>query len=157
MADYLIAAVLVIGGVFGLIGSFGLLKLNDPMKRLHAPTKASTIGVGTALIASSIYAAVHGGALSLQEILIVIFLFITSPITAHFLSKAHLAPQPDAPGCSPHRNRAGVGDVRAGRAIPRQQINIDRLVKFLTGQSLRPCPRPCQSAGRLAYRSVRPC
>jgi multicomponent K+:H+ antiporter subunit G len=90
MADYLIAAVLVIGGIFGLIGSFGLLKLNDPMKRLHAPTKASTIGVGTALIASSIYAAVHGGALSLQEILIVIFLFITSPITAHFLSKAHL-------------------------------------------------------------------
>ncbi len=90
MADYLITAVLVIGGVFGLIGSFGLLKLNDPMKRLHAPTKASTIGVGTALIASSIYAAVHGGALSLQEILIVIFLFITSPITAHFLSKAHL-------------------------------------------------------------------
>ncbi len=61
MADYLIAALLVIGGLFGLIGSFGLLKLNDPMKRLHAPTKATTIGVGTALIASSLFAATHQG------------------------------------------------------------------------------------------------
>ena len=67
MADYLIAAVLVIGGVFGLIGSFGLLKLNDPMKRLHAPTKASTIGVGTALIASSIYAACTWRALRMKR------------------------------------------------------------------------------------------
>jgi multicomponent K+:H+ antiporter subunit G len=90
MADYIIAVMLVIGGIFGLIGSFGLLKLDDPMKRLHAPTKASTVGVGTALIASSVYALAHEGAISLQEILIVIFLFMTSPITAHFLSKAHL-------------------------------------------------------------------
>jgi multicomponent K+:H+ antiporter subunit G len=90
MADIIIAAMLVIGGLFGLIGSFGLLKLDDPMKRLHAPTKATTVGVGTALVASSLYAWSQQGALSLQEILIVIFLFMTSPITAHFLSKAHL-------------------------------------------------------------------
>ena len=90
MADTIIAAMLVIGGVFGLIGSFGLLKLDDPMKRLHAPTKATTVGVGTALVASSLSAWSQQGALSLQEILIVIFLFMTSPITAHFLSKAHL-------------------------------------------------------------------
>lgn len=90
MADILISVLLVIAGVFGLIGSFGLLKLDDPMKRLHAPTKATTVGVGTALIASSLYALTHEGGLSLQEILVMIFLFITSPITAHFLSKAHL-------------------------------------------------------------------
>lgn len=90
MADYIIAGMLIIGGLFGLIGSFGLLKLDDPMKRLHAPTKATTVGVGTALIASSVHAATQEGAASLQEILIVIFLFMTSPITAHFLSKVHL-------------------------------------------------------------------
>jgi multicomponent K+:H+ antiporter subunit G len=90
MADIVISALLVIAGVFGLIGSFGLLKLDDPMKRLHAPTKATTVGVGTALIASSVYAATHEGSLSLQEVLVMIFLFVTSPITAHFLSKAHL-------------------------------------------------------------------
>ncbi len=90
MAEYLISALLVIAGVFGLIGSFGLLKLDDPMKRLHAPTKASTVGVGTALIASSVYVFAQEGAISLQEVLIIVFIFLTSPITAHFLSKAHL-------------------------------------------------------------------
>jgi multicomponent K+:H+ antiporter subunit G len=90
MADILISTLLVIAGLFGLIGSFGLLKLSDPMKRLHAPTKATTIGVGTALIASSVFAATHEGGTSLQELLIVIFLFVTAPITAHFLSKANL-------------------------------------------------------------------
>jgi hypothetical protein len=38
------------GGLFGLIGSFGLMRLKDRMQRLHAPTKATTVGVGTALI-----------------------------------------------------------------------------------------------------------
>ncbi len=81
---------LLIAGTFGIVGSFGLLKLRDPMKRLHAPTKATTVGVGTALVASVIHFVMQEGALSLQELLIVIFLFITSPITAQFLAKAHL-------------------------------------------------------------------
>ena len=42
----------MISGVFGLVGSYGLLKLRDPMQRLHAPTKATTVGVGAVLIAS---------------------------------------------------------------------------------------------------------
>ncbi len=88
--EILISALLVIGGTFGLIGSFGLLKLNDPMKRLHAPTKASTVGVGTTLVASVLYFAIFKGAVTWQELLIVLFLFITSPITANFLSKVHL-------------------------------------------------------------------
>ena len=44
--DLILSALLVIGGLFGLLGSFGLLKLRDTMQRLHAPTKASTLGVG---------------------------------------------------------------------------------------------------------------
>ena len=52
VTEILISTLLVISGVFGLIGSFGLLKLRDQMQRLHAPTKASTVGVGTALIAT---------------------------------------------------------------------------------------------------------
>jgi multicomponent K+:H+ antiporter subunit G len=107
MADILISALLVIAGVFGLIGSFGLLKLNDPMKRLHAPTKATTVGVGAALIASSLYAATHEGGLSLQEVLVMVFLFVTSPITAHFLSKAHL-----------HRNMKQADLPQTGQDTP---------------------------------------
>ena len=44
IAEILITSCLVIGGIFGLVGSYGLLKLPDPMTRLHAPTKATTLG-----------------------------------------------------------------------------------------------------------------
>jgi multicomponent K+:H+ antiporter subunit G len=90
IAELVISLLLVIAGVFGLIGSLGLLKLRQPMQRLHAPTKATTVGVGAALLASMVYAALLLDAPSWQELLIMVFLFITSPITANFLSKAHL-------------------------------------------------------------------
>ena len=90
IAEVVISLLLVIAGVFGLIGSLGLLKLRQPMQRLHAPTKATTVGVGAALLASMVYAALLLDAPSWQELLIMVFLFITSPITANFLSKAHL-------------------------------------------------------------------
>jgi multicomponent K+:H+ antiporter subunit G len=90
IAEILISALLVIGGVFGLVGSYGLLKLDNPMKRLHAPTKASTVGVGTALVASMVYFLVFEGRLSWHELMVTLFLLITSPITANFIAKAYM-------------------------------------------------------------------
>lgn len=88
--EIIVSALLVLGGIFGLIGSYGLIKLRDGMQRLHAPTKASTVGVGAALIASSLYAWLTRGDISLQEVLILVFLFLTAPVTALFLAKVHL-------------------------------------------------------------------
>lgn len=88
--DIVISALLVLGGVFGLIGSFGLIRLSDPMQRLHAPTKATTLGVGTALIASMLYAWAGRAELSWQELLVTAFLFVASPLTALYLAKVHL-------------------------------------------------------------------
>jgi multicomponent K+:H+ antiporter subunit G len=88
--DILIAAFLVIGGFFGLVGSYGLIKLPNPMTRLHAPTKATTLGVGGVLIASMLSALFDRGVLSLHELLITLFLLLTAPITAHFIAKTHL-------------------------------------------------------------------
>lgn len=85
-----ITVFLIIGGIFGIVGSYGLLKLNDPMSRLHAPTKATTLGMGSVLTASIFHALVaeHHG--SVHEIMIILFLFITAPITANFLAKVHI-------------------------------------------------------------------
>ena len=58
--------------------------------RLHGPTKATTLGVGCLLVASSIFFSVTGEGLSLHEILVSLFLFITAPISAHLLAKAAL-------------------------------------------------------------------
>jgi multicomponent K+:H+ antiporter subunit G len=90
IGELVISLLLVIGGVFGVIGSTGLLKLRQPMQRLHAPTKATTVGLGATLLASIAYATLMMDDPSWQELLIMVFLFITSPITANFLSKAHL-------------------------------------------------------------------
>lgn len=90
LAELLISAMLVLGGIFGLLGSYGLVKLNDTMRRLHAPTKATTVGVGGVLIASMVYFAVFDDHLSFHELLITALLFISAPITANFVAKAHM-------------------------------------------------------------------
>jgi multicomponent K+:H+ antiporter subunit G len=88
--DILIALMLVTAGVFGLVGSIGLMKLPDPMTRLHGPTKATTLGVGGVLIASMLYFWAYEGRISAHELMITLFLFLTAPITGHFIAKAHL-------------------------------------------------------------------
>lgn len=88
--EILIVAVLVLGSLFGLVGSFGLIKLGDPMSRLHGPTKATTLGVGGVVIASILHSVLGEGSLSLHELLISLFLFLTAPITANFIAKAHI-------------------------------------------------------------------
>ncbi len=92
--ELLISLLLVIGGTFVLVGSVGLIKLPDLMTRLHAPTKATTLGIGGTLIASMLYFAATDGALSIHEVLITFFLFITAPVTAHFITKAWLHQNP---------------------------------------------------------------
>lgn len=90
LVEIFIALFIVISGVFGLVGSFGLIKLTDQMSRLHAPTKATTLGVGGVLIASMLHAAFSETQLSFHELLITLFLFLTAPITANFIAKMHL-------------------------------------------------------------------
>lgn len=90
IADILITVLLVVAGFFGLVGSIGLLKLPDPMTRLHGPTKATTLGVGGVLIASMLYFWAYEGRFSWHELMITLFLFLTAPITAHFISKVHM-------------------------------------------------------------------
>jgi multicomponent K+:H+ antiporter subunit G len=119
--DILITLMLVVGGVFGLVGSFGLIRLPDAMTRLHAPTKATTLGVGGVLIASMLYFAAQG-AVSAHELVITLFLFLTAPITAHFVAKAHLhltVKRTELPPTGTPQGWAGFvaeGPVRGGRA-----------------------------------------
>lgn len=95
MIEIIVSALLVIGGVFALVGSFGLIRLPDLLSRLHAPTKATTLGVGSVLAASMVYFFALRGELSIHELLITLFLFLTAPLTAHFVAKAYLLQRPD--------------------------------------------------------------
>ncbi len=95
MIEFLIAALLVIGVLFALVGSWGLAKLTDFYKRLHGPSKATTLGVGCVLLASMLFFALQGRA-SGHELLITLFLFLTAPVSAHLLVKAAMKLQPDS-------------------------------------------------------------
>jgi len=89
-AEITISFLLVIAGFFGFVGSFGLIRLKDAMSRLHAPTKATTLGVGSVLIASMLYFVTSEGQISAHELMISLFLFLTAPIVAHFIAKVHV-------------------------------------------------------------------
>ncbi|MDH5823030.1 Na+/H+ antiporter subunit G [Luteimonas sp. RD2P54] len=99
--EILMVALLAIGAFFVLVGSLGLVKLSDFFKRLHGPTKASTLGVGCVMIASIGHHATLGDGLGLRELLITGFLFITAPISAHLMAKAALSLAEDDPRPSP--------------------------------------------------------
>ncbi|MEJ6120630.1 Na+/H+ antiporter subunit G [Vibrio sp. 2-Bac 85] len=88
--EVVISVLLVFGSIVMLIGSIGLAKLPDYFTRLHAPTKASTLGCASILIASMIFFSVQLGHVSLKEMLISMFLLITAPVAAHMLAKAGL-------------------------------------------------------------------
>ncbi len=89
LLDLMTSAVLLIGASFALIGSIGLARLPDIFTRLHAPTKATTLGVGGILLGSILFFSVRHG-LSLHELLVSIFLFLTAPVSAHLLARAAL-------------------------------------------------------------------
>ena len=86
--ELLICFFLLVGSLFALIGAIGLYRLPDFYTRLHGPTKATTLGVGSIVVASAIFFSNHGGTLSLHEVLITLFLLITAPVSAHMLAKA---------------------------------------------------------------------
>ena len=89
MLDIIISIFLVLGAGFALVGSIGLVRLPDFYTRLHGPTKATTLGLGGLLIASMIYFSSRGD-VSLHELLVTLFLFMTAPVSAHLLAKAAL-------------------------------------------------------------------
>jgi multicomponent K+:H+ antiporter subunit G len=86
---------ILVGAAFALVGSIGLARLPDFFTRLHGPTKATTLGVGSIILASLVHSATTNGAISLRELAISLFLFITAPVSAHLLSKAALKRQRD--------------------------------------------------------------
>jgi multicomponent K+:H+ antiporter subunit G len=84
-----VSALLVVGGLFALVGAIGVVRFGDFYMRLHAPTKATTLGVGGVLLASMAVGWARGQ-VGAHELLIALFLFITAPVSANLMAKAAL-------------------------------------------------------------------
>ena len=85
-----VAVCLLVGAFFALVAAIGLLKFNDAMTRLHAPTKVGTLGGGALFLGSMIHSSILGEGWSIHEFLIMGFLFVTAPISANFIAKVSI-------------------------------------------------------------------
>lgn len=84
------SALVVIGGLFCFLGSLGLAKLPDAFMRLHGPSKATTLGIGCVAVASMVFFTARDGVPSIHEWLIIVFVVMTTPVSAHLVAKAAL-------------------------------------------------------------------
>ncbi|MGL1922069.1 MAG: monovalent cation/H(+) antiporter subunit G [Hyphomicrobiales bacterium] len=84
--ELIISALIIIGALFSLIGALGVLRFQDVYVRMHAASKAGTLGAGLLLIAVAVASAEVG--LITRSIAGVIFLILTTPVSAHLLARA---------------------------------------------------------------------
>ncbi|MBI1209236.1 MAG: Na+/H+ antiporter subunit G [Azospirillum sp.] len=74
------------GGVFTVGAGLGMIRLPDVYMRMHASTKAGTLGVGLILLGVAVYF----GTISVvaRALAAITFIFITAPVAAHMMSRA---------------------------------------------------------------------
>lgn len=89
LVTLLAALIVVVGAIFSFLAAVGINRLPDVYSRMHAASKAGTIGSGLLLIALGIHS-LDGGTFS-RAIAGVVFLLLTTPISAHLLAKASYA------------------------------------------------------------------
>ena len=80
------ALVMVIGALFSLLAAVGLLRLPDLYTRMHAASKAGVVGAGLILLAVALVS--FDAAVALRAMLGIIFLVLTTPVSAHLLARA---------------------------------------------------------------------
>lgn len=84
----LICLLLLTGATLTFIGCLGLLRLDNFFQRLHSPTLGTTLGTGSVLLASMLYFSVLNSRPVVHEVLIAVFLTLTTPVTFVLLVRA---------------------------------------------------------------------
>jgi len=89
-AAILVALLVLVGAGLALIGAIGTLRLDGFFERVHAPTLGTSWGTGAIVLASILCFSVLGSRLVVHEILIGIFITVTTPVTLMLLARAVL-------------------------------------------------------------------
>jgi multicomponent K+:H+ antiporter subunit G len=100
--EAIIAALLVVSGLFVLVSALGFLRLNDFFVRMHPPAVAYTGGSWSITLAGILYFSALETRAALHPWLIVILLSMTVPVTSLLLARVVLfrrraAGSPDTP------------------------------------------------------------
>lgn len=89
-AALLVGALAIAGALITMIGCIGLAQFTSFYKRVHAPTLGTSFGTIFVLLASVIYFTVTGARLAVHEVLIFVFVSVTTPVTLILLARAAL-------------------------------------------------------------------
>jgi multicomponent K+:H+ antiporter subunit G len=116
-AALLVAAFLILGAGLTLLGSFGLVRLRSFYDRIHAPTLGVSWGTAGIVIASMILFTMLQSRPVVHEILIGIFVTVTTPVTLMLLGRAALyrdraERNPDVPPTNPSIGAHGSPEPR---------------------------------------------
>lgn len=85
----IIIGVLICAGAFlSLVAAFGIVRLPDVYTRNHAASKAATLGVLFILLGTFLYFYTEEGHFNSRLILGIVFIFLTSPVAGHLISRA---------------------------------------------------------------------
>lgn len=112
MTDWPATIAVVLGVVFCVLSAVGVLRMPDVYIRLQVASKASSLGIALLVLGL----ALHFGELgvSIRGLLVVIFLFLTAPVSAHVIGRAaYITGTPVAPGTDPDE-LAGAYDAQTG-------------------------------------------
>lgn len=94
--QYAAGIAMLIGALFSLLAAIGLIRLPDVYMRMHAASKAGTMGAGLMFLAIALVAL--ESAVILRAVAGFLFLLLTSPVAAHLLARSALLAgyKPDA-------------------------------------------------------------
>jgi multicomponent Na+:H+ antiporter subunit G len=96
VADILAACLVLVGGGFAIIAAVGLLRLEDVFMRMHASTKAGTLGVGLVMLGAAL--GFDTGWAAARAFGAVLFVLLTAPVAAHMIGRAaYIAKTPLSP------------------------------------------------------------
>lgn len=88
LIEALTSLLILIGVFFSVVGTLGILRMPDVYNRIHALSKASSLGVVSILLASSLHFLTHSSAFSMKELAILVFLYLSNPVGAHAILRA---------------------------------------------------------------------
>lgn len=114
-AALLTAALVVLGAALTLVGAVGTLRFGSFFERVHAPTLGTSWGTGAIVLASIVCFSALGSRPVVHELLIGIFITITTPVTLVLLVRAAL-----------YRDRAEGSASVPPRSILRRPLGPDR-------------------------------
>ena len=110
MSDWIAALLLLAGGGFCLVAGVGIVRLNDVFARMHAATKAGTLGLALICLAVMVEAETWGEVV--EPLVVFLFMIASAPVGAHLIGRAAfrtrvpLDPKTRIePGCAQFRRR----------------------------------------------------